>query len=75
MKTLLILSVSFLAIPFSSCKKDRTCICTTTVGGSADPTVTVVYKKISKRSAKAACLSTAITPSGSPEEIKTCTLK
>ena len=75
MKKLSIISFAIIALSLTSCKKDRTCTCTTTIDGVTSPEVTVTYKKVTKKSAKAACLSTDITPSSSPEEVKKCTLK
>ena len=66
--------VIFIAIvavaSLASCKKDRTCTCTTTGGGSS----VVVYTKAKKSDARAACLSTTYT-STYGSYVKTCTLK
>ena len=75
MKKITILSIAIIALSFASCKKDRTCTCSTTVNGADAGTVTVVYKKVSKKSGTAACTSAQTTPDGSAyPEIKTCTL-
>lgn len=78
MKQITILSIAFVALSFASCKKDRTCNCTVTDNspGAAISEYTVVYKKISKSNAKAACMSLDVTPSGQPyTETTKCTLK
>ena len=78
MKKITILSFTFLAISFASCKKDRTCNCTVTENspGNTPSEYTVVYKKITKSNAKAACMSLEVTPTGQPyTETRKCTLK
>ena len=78
MKKIAILSISFFAISFASCKKDRTCNCSVTDNspGASTSEYKVVYKKITKSNAKAACMSLEVTPSGQPyTEKRTCTLK
>jgi hypothetical protein len=78
MKKLTFLLIAFVAISFASCKKDRTCNCTITSNepGISASDYTVVYKKISKSNAKAACMSLEVTPSGQPyTETRKCTLK
>lgn len=66
MKKISILSIAFIALSFASCKKERTCTCTTTDNdaGSVASTKTIVYKKITKSNAKAACISIEIKPDG-----------
>jgi hypothetical protein len=53
--------VIFIAIvavaSLASCKKDRTCTCTSSYGGSS----VVTYTKAKKGDARAACLSTTST--------------
>lgn len=78
MKKITLLSFALVAISFASCKKDRTCTCTTTDNspGATTSEYTVVYHKISKSNAKAACMSLEVTPTGQPyTEKRTCTLK
>jgi hypothetical protein len=56
MKKITLLAIAFVAISFASCKKDRTCACTssttTTVGGSSTTTagnaVSTKYTKAKK---------------------------
>lgn len=77
MKKISILSIAFIAISFASCKKDRTCNCTVTDNspGATTSEYKVVYKKITKGNAKAACMSLEVTPSGQPyTETRKCTL-
>lgn len=78
MKKITILSIALVAMSFASCKKDRTCTCSQ-IDNSPGATAfeyKVVYKKISKSDAKAACMSLEVTPSGQPyTETRTCTLK
>lgn len=78
MKKTIIISLTFAVIAFASCKKDRTCTCTQIDNspGATSSEYTVVYKKISKKNAKAACMSLEVTPTGQPyTETRTCTLK
>ena len=78
MKKLTILSVAFLAISFASCKKDRTCSCTTTHTSTAyaDETLSeeITLKKTSKGRAKRSCVKETWT---SANDVKTtdCKLK
>lgn len=69
MKKISILAIAFVAISFASCKKDYTCTCTTTGGGSSVTTLVGV----SKKTAKANCVSTTISAMGYAET-ETCTL-
>lgn len=62
MKKTTIVLITLGVISFASCKKDRTCECTTTYSSSSNPTTdteteTIVYKKIKKSHAKDACYS------------------
>jgi hypothetical protein len=77
MKKISILSIAFLAISIASCKKERTCTCSTiSAPGSTASEKTIVFKKISKRDAKAACMSLKVTPDGQQDtDTRTCTLK
>ena len=77
MKKTIITSLALVAISFASCKKDRTCSCTQQDNspGSTASEYKVVYKKISKSNAKAACMSLEVTPTGQPyTETRKCTL-
>lgn len=69
MKKISILTIAFAAISFASCKKDYTCTCTTTGGGSSVTKLVGVNKK----TAKANCVSTTISAMGYAET-ETCTL-
>lgn len=78
MKKITILSIAVAALSFASCKKDRTCNCTFNDGspGAVTQNYTVVFKKVSKGSAKAACMSSKTTPDGQTDtETVNCTLK
>lgn len=70
MKKIIILSSAVLAIGLISCKKDYTCTCTS--AGSSTPSV-VKYVGVSKKTAKANCVSTITTASGFGYT-ETCTL-
>ncbi len=71
--------VAFAALSMTSCKKDRTCTCTTTVDGvDSGITTTDTYTKIKKGTAKAHCVSTSKTETNSSTTsliIETCKLK
>jgi len=64
MKKITLIATAFLSITFASCKKDRTCSCTTT-DVSTDPTGTttnvssekIVLAKVSKSTARVRCLT------------------
>ncbi|MGB3947035.1 MAG: hypothetical protein WBM13_03555 [Bacteroidia bacterium] len=57
-----LLFVAVIAASLASCKKDRTCTCTSTTNGVADPTPDVtVYNESSKGAARANCLNTTYT--------------
>lgn len=47
-------AVAVLALTFTSCKKDYSCTCTSTVGGSSASSTTSLGKQ-TKKDAKAAC--------------------
>ncbi len=61
MKKISILAVAALALSFASCKKDRTCECTSTdsTPGSKATTRKITYTKVSKGDAKVACQKTS----------------
>ncbi len=84
MKKIATLSVALIAIAFASCAKERTCTCITSENeqGTTSSEKTIVYKKITKSNAKAACMSIIITPDGAKTntgdqlvETRTCTLQ
>lgn len=54
MKKITVLAVAALAISFASCKKDRTCTCTTTYS-NGDKFVTTYKAKSSKKQGEAWC--------------------
>lgn len=58
MKKLSILAIAALAMGFASCKKDRVCTCTiTSTGSSTSSTNVTTMTKVSKGTAKKACVS------------------
>jgi hypothetical protein len=69
MKKVIFIAVVAVA-SLASCKKDRTCTCTSAGGGSSVTT----YTKAKKGDARAACMSTTSTY-GSTSYTTTCTLK
>lgn len=71
MKKVLFIPIVAVAF-FTSCKKDRTCTCTT-VGSSTSQVYTL--KKISKSDAKNACLATKTSIAGSGYTTTNCVLK
>jgi hypothetical protein len=72
MKKVLLLVAVIAAFSFVSCKKDRTCTCTTT--GSSTPDVYTITK-VSASDAKNACLKTRTYTNGSSTSTTTCELK
>jgi len=52
----LLVGVAFVAASFGSCKKDRTCTCTTTSPHGTDVSV-ITYNKVRKEDARQQCLS------------------
>lgn len=67
MKKVTLLAVAVLALSFASCKKDRTCTCTTTYSGGgasvSGGSSVVKHKKITKSQGKAVCHDTESTDS------------
>lgn len=53
MKKITLLAVAFVAISFASCKKNQTCTCTTTYGGTSVSSSATI--KDTKKKAKEAC--------------------
>ena len=78
MKKVLFIAVVAVA-SLASCKKDRTCTCTTTVNGASAGTATVVvYNDAKKGQAQAACLNkttTSTVGSTTYTSVETCELK
>lgn len=70
MKKVMILPAVILSIGFASCKKDYTCTCTSSLGGT--PSVKKIIG-VSKKTAQANCASHVDTDSGGTETI-TCSL-
>jgi hypothetical protein len=73
MKKVLLFVAVVAATSFASCKKDRTCTCTDSTGGSS----VVTYTGAKKGDARAACLSksyTYNTGTGTATVTETCTL-
>jgi hypothetical protein len=71
-----VIFIAFVAVAaLTSCKKDRTCTCTTVAGSYTDTQVTT-YTAAKKADARAACMSTSYIPTGSTVTVTTtCTLK
>ncbi len=74
----IILVVAIAGLAMASCKKDRICSCTTTssftVGGSYTSTNDVTYNKVTKGTAKSACISRKASDSNSSYS-SVCALK
>ena len=82
-KIFLLLSVVAVA-SLTSCKKDRTCTCTTTItpaptlpaGYSSTSTSETTYTKVTKGTAKRACVKTTETETGDTySTVRDCKLK
>lgn len=73
MKKVLLFIAVVSAASFASCKKDRTCTCTTTSTGYSGTPVVTTYVKSTKSAARANCLNYTTT-SGSTVFTTTCTL-
>lgn len=69
-----LLFVAVIAASLASCKKDRTCTCTTTANGTAGTPNVTTYEKSSKGAARANCLSSTWTENG-VSYVETCDLK
>ena len=78
MKKITIIAIAFAAISFASCKKDRTCTCTTS-GPSGTYTEATTYYDVKKADARENCIgyqSTYTSPAGTSVNDKiTCELK
>jgi hypothetical protein len=65
----MLLSILVIILVFTSCKKDRTCLCTVAhtnfTGTTVNPNQTTTYKKIKKSEAKDLCQNKTITDSTS----------
>ena len=55
MKKVTLFAVAVVALSLASCKKDRTCTCTSTTSGVTTTDVTV-YHKVSKKNATSHCI-------------------
>jgi hypothetical protein len=78
MKKTVFITMIALACGFASCKKDRTCTCTTyKPWASSSDTQVTTYNKVTKKTAGASCTSgTSYDPSDPGKvETRTCTLK
>ncbi|OFX28672.1 MAG: hypothetical protein A2X08_04560 [Bacteroidetes bacterium GWA2_32_17] len=75
MKKLLLIVAVITAFSFVSCKKDRTCTCTTSVNGTVvgDPNITT-YNKSMKGDARLFCMSTTEVDGSTTTKVE-CTLK
>ncbi|MDX2173297.1 MAG: hypothetical protein SFY56_09265 [Bacteroidota bacterium] len=72
MKKIILLPIIAIAISFTSCKKDRICNCTVTSGSFTTTQVTTMVK-VTKKQAKANCIST-IQSTGGITTTSTCQL-
>ena len=68
------------ALAFASCKKDRTCTCTTTPTSGTVSTYKVTYYDAAKKDARLLCASeatqyNAVTPVAATGDKTTCELK
>ena len=71
MKKITLIAVAFIAVSFASCKKAKTCSCTSTNNG----TTVTSYDKISSSDANKLCpKQTTSTNSNGNVDITTCTL-
>ena len=78
MKKVLLFVAVVTAASFASCKKDRTCTCTSSTNGSAGTPQVTVYNDAKKGDARAACLNTTTTTtvgSTTYTTVTTCELK
>jgi len=71
-RVILVAAVSMMAL--ASCKKDYTCECTVTAGGSS-ATSSTVLENVSKSDAEDACISTSSYTVGTTTSTTTCDLK
>ncbi len=69
MKKITLIAIAFVAVSFASCKKDYTCTCSYTGGGTD-----VTKMKTSKSSAQAHCTSGTSTFGTGGANVKTCSL-
>ena len=79
MKKVLLFVAVVTAASFTSCKKDRTCTCTTTFAGGTSVDVTTIHD-VKKKDARGMCIGyqTTTTTTGSPAvtgDDTTCELK
>lgn len=73
MKKITILSVAVLGMTLASCKKDYKCTCTTTSGSSTGTADVTTFVGVSKKTAKANCISYTQTYTGGTSTTN-CTL-
>ncbi len=73
MKKLLLIVAVITAFSFVSCKKDRVCTCTYTIGGATSTDITT-YTKSMKGDARERCMSETGTSGGQAYTLS-CTLK
>ena len=74
MKKLFILPIFALGLAFFSCKKDRKCSCVTSGGTSTNTPDVISFTGVTKKTAKANCVSSSWTDAGGTNYTKTCTL-
>jgi len=78
MKKVLLFVAVVAAVSFASCKKDRTCTCTTTSPGGSSTSVTTIHE-VKKSDARQMCIGTqTTTTSGGFSSVgndETCELK
>lgn len=72
MKKIALVAIVALAgtILLPSCKKDYTCVCTTSISGSADVVNEIALGKTSKKDAKAACDGRVVSVPGASMQCK-----
>lgn len=75
MKKVLLLVAVIAAFSFVSCKKDRTCTCTTTVAGVAGTPDVTTWSKSRKSNAELMCMSYTETNAAGVVTTKDCKLK
>jgi hypothetical protein len=74
MKKIIVLPAFILALGLVSCKKDYKCTCTTTGGSSTGTAQVTTMVGVSKKAAKANCVSSTWTSSSGTAYTETCTL-
>jgi hypothetical protein len=56
MKKITLLAITFVAITFASCKKDRVCTCTDTPTSGVPTTYQTTYYEVKKKDARLFCI-------------------